>query len=395
MSGAIVIMTHTVPLSKRPIFMGCFGAMFGIASVIGPLLGGAFTTRISWRWCFYINLPIGAVSILVVLLVLQLPAPTNANLSYRDRLWRLDPIGTLFFLPAIVCLLLALQWGGSVYPWNSGRIITLLVIMVFFLAIFIIVQTWREEMATIPPRIISQRSIAAGFWYALFSGASQMSVIYFLPIYFQAIKGSTPIESGIQILPMIFATVVASITAGIATQKLGYYVPFMLAASILLPIGAGLLTTLTIDSTTAQWIGYQIFFGFGLGLGMQQAGLAAQTVLARKDVAAGASLIFLAQALGGAVFVSVGESVFINHLASGLAKSGFDSTTVVSTGATDLRSVFGDNISNLLPIYDTALSNAFFVAVGTSCCLVFGALCMEWKSVKHAIAAQKATAKGA
>ncbi len=122
-SRTIIIIIYLVPLHTRPTFTGFVGACFGIASVTRALLGGAFTNNVSWRWCFYINLPIGAITIAIIFVVLKLPSLKNANLSIRQQFVQLDPLGTLFFLPSTVCLLLALQWGGSTYAWKDGRII--------------------------------------------------------------------------------------------------------------------------------------------------------------------------------------------------------------------------------------------------------------------------------
>lgn len=120
-SGAQVIIAYAVPLVKRPLYTGLIGASYGLASVAGPLMGGAFTDRLSWRWCFYINLPIGAVTIFGIAVFFKSP-PRKSEISvgFRERVKQLDPIGTILFMPCIICLLLALQWGGSTYAWANG-----------------------------------------------------------------------------------------------------------------------------------------------------------------------------------------------------------------------------------------------------------------------------------
>jgi len=173
-SGGIPIFMYIIPLEKRPMVMGFFGLVFGFSSVIAPLIGGAFTDHVSWRWCFYINLPIGAVSMLIVAIVLQLPPRKEDKLSWKEKILSLDPIGTTLFFPSIICLLLALQWGGVQYAWSSGRVIALLVIFVVFLLGFIGVQLWRKEKATVPPRLIANRNVSAGMLFTFCTGSAMM-----------------------------------------------------------------------------------------------------------------------------------------------------------------------------------------------------------------------------
>ena len=383
-SGAIVIIVHTVPLRKRPMYQGFMGGTFGIASVVGPLLGGVFTEKASWRWCFLINLPIGAVTVLVLVFLLKLPMPPQQTKTWRQQLVQLDPLGTACFLPSIVCLLLALQWGGSTYAWKSGRIIALLVLFGVLLIAFLAIQAWKPETATVPPRIIGQRSVAAGVWFSLCVGASLMLLVYYLPLWFQAIRGVSAVKSGIMNIPLVLSLVVGSIVAGGSVTATGYYTPFMIASAILMSVGSGLLTTFQQNTGHAKWIGYQTLYGFGVGLGMQQAAMGAQTVLPKGDVPTGVSLMFFAQSLGGALFVSVGQNVFTNRLVTGLAHvSGLDPSVVVRTGATDLRKVVAPkDLGMVLLAYNDALTHAFDAALAVSCLSILGALAMEWKSVK-------------
>ncbi|KAK3318735.1 major facilitator superfamily domain-containing protein [Apodospora peruviana] len=382
-SGATVIITQILTLHKRPIYIGALGSMFGVASIIGPLLGGEFTDHVTWRWCFYINLPIGAVVLAILFFTLHVRHHTNTE-SLRRQIIRLDPLGTVLFLPSIVCLLLALQWGGSQYPWNHHGIIVLFVLFGIVAIAFIIVQIWRQEDATIPPRIVKQRSVACGALFAMLVGGGLISMLYNLPVWFQAVKDTTAVQSGIDTIPLVLSLVVGTIVSGAVVTNTGYYNPWMLVSTTLMSVGAGLITTLRIDSGPPAWIGYQVLFGLGMGCGMQQPGVAAQTVLDEKDVAMGVSLMFFTNSLGGAVFSCIGQSLFLNSLIKGLKTiPGIDAHAVVEAGATQLaRVVPPESLMAVWVVYSDALRQAFIVALVVSCLMVLPAAGMEWRNLK-------------
>ena len=210
-------------------------------------------------------------------------------------------------------------------------------------------------------------------------------MVFYLPIWFQAIKGVTAVKSGIDSLPMILGVVVASIVAGGAITAIGYYTPFMLAASVLTSIGAGLLSTLSVDAGHAKWIGYQAIYGLGVGLGLQQPLIAVQTVLRINDIPTGTAIVIFAQTLGGALFVSVGQNVFTNRLVSGLQQAvpGLDPSIVLKTGATSLKTQIPKQfLGAVLVQYNKALTQTFYVAIAMACFTLMGALGIEWRSVK-------------
>lgn len=388
-SGAILIVANTVPLRQRPTYMGLIGGMYGIASVAGPLMGGAFTDKLTWRWCFYINLPIGAVTFAFIAFFYHPTEKSRAQSftegGWRNNLQKFDIYGTLVFLPMIVCLLLALQWGGSKYPWSNGRIIALLVIFAVLLIVFVGIQFWKQENATVPPRILKQRTVAAVAWFAAMIGAAFFTLVYFLPIWFQAIKGASAVKSGIMNLPLILSLVIMSMVVGGLITKIGWYTPFVIAGSVLLSIGSGLVTTFTTTTSHNHWIGYQIIFGFGMGMSMQQTLVAVQTVLPKADVPIGTAIAMFSQTLGGALFISVAQNVFTNSLLKNAKEAvpGLDSRIVLGTGATELVNVIPPEfLEAVKQAYNGALVNTFYVAVATSVLSVLGAVFFEWKSVK-------------
>ncbi|KAI1170122.1 major facilitator superfamily domain-containing protein [Nemania sp. FL0916] len=393
-AGAIVVIVYAVPLHRRPFWQGLSGAVFGVSSILGPLVGGAFTSNVTWRWCFYINLPFGGVALVIIILLLRVPDRDETRLSTSAKLSQLDAAGTTALLPAVISLLLALQWGGLTYSWNDRRIIALLTLGIFLGIVFILVQAFMPATATIPPRIFKQRSILAGFWSTIVLGSQLMIFVYYLPIWFQAIQGVSAVSSGIRLLPTTLAVVVASISNGIIVTKIGYYTPTMIIGTAICTVGAGLLTTLQLDTGMAKWVGYQVLYGFGQGLCFQAPNLAAQTVLPKKDVSIGASLMFFSQILGGAIFVSVGQNVLNNQLVQRLANvPGFSPALIQEGGATTLIDSFPpEHRHRVLIAYNESLRVVFQVGLILAALSVIGALGMEWRSVKKQQPGAKSTA---
>ncbi|OAA60533.1 major facilitator superfamily transporter [Niveomyces insectorum RCEF 264] len=393
-SGALIAIIHAVPPEKRAGYSGMIVGMYGIASVAGPLIGGAFTTHVSWRWCFYINLPVGGVAIVGMLFFLRSPKAANNNNNNNPsirpaglwpRIAKFDPFGTVFFLASIICLLLALKLGGTTYAFSDGRVVALFVVFGVLLLAFLALQFWGGANATVPPRVLRQRSIIFGAFYMFCVGSHFFVLVYFLPIWFQGVLGRTALQSGIDTLPILLAETLCVVAGGVIVSATGLYLVLMWASAVLAPIGAGLLTTLQVDSGAGKWIGYQVLYGIGGGLGYQQGVTAAQTVLGPEDAAIGTALMVFVQNLGGAIFTSAANNVFDTKLVDELARSvpSLDPQAILDAGATGIRAVVtAAEYPLVLVAYNKAVTTTFLMGLILACLCSIGAAGMELKRAK-------------
>jgi MFS family permease len=348
-------------------------------------VGGAFTDSVStWKWCFYINIPIGSFTILAMLLFLDIPSPKQEKLTAIAQIKNLDPIGIFFFVPSMVCLILALQWGGSSTPWSAPKIIGLLVTFGVLFVNFVVVEVLMPETAMAPTRVVLNRSVAGSMAFMFLLSGGLMSPLYYLTIWFQVAKGDSAIHSGVSTIPLLLSMVILSIPTAIFTEKIGYYVPALLLAPVLCATGAGLLSTLTPSSDYSEWFGYQVLYGFGLGCGFQTSTLSPQNVLPRADVPIGMAMMFFMQQLGGSIFLSVSQNIFSNKLVDRLSGvADLNAEAIVNTGATNLRSVVPANeLSTVVDAYSYSLTRVFIMAATLSSFMILGSLAVEWKSIK-------------
>ncbi|KAI0101952.1 MFS transporter [Hypoxylon sp. NC0597] len=385
-AGAIIILATNVPLRQRPIYTGLLASMHGIASVAGPLLGGAFTDHVTWRWCFYINLPLGGITVLFLVLFLPAKPATQPGLPWKEQIKQFDLPGTFFLIPSVICLLLALQWGGAEYPWGNGRIIALFVVFGVLGVVFWGVEFWQKDRATVPLRILKNKNILGGVWYGVCIGGALFVFSYYLPIWFQAVKGVSATQSGLMNLPSILGLVIFSIVGGGLATALGMYTPLLIASSVITAVGSGLLSTLQVDSTIGYWFGYQVLLAAGAGLGAQNVMLVAQVAVPVTDMAMAISILTFTQTLSSSIFLAVAQNVFQNQLIKNLAASApeVDSTAVINNGVTALRnSVPPDQLPAVLQAYNDSVMQTFYVPVALSALSIAGPIFMDWLSLKQ------------
>ncbi|TVY88550.1 Efflux pump, partial [Lachnellula willkommii] len=309
-SGSMNIIGFSVPLRKRPMYIASISSMFGISSVVGPLLGGAFTDDLSWRWCFWINLPIGAIAIVTVTLFFKPQKRRANNMTVKQKILEIDLLGALLLICSIVCLLLALQWGGTTYPWKNSKVWGCILGFGLMIILFVAQQFRRGDRATIPPRIFGQRTVLCSSIYSCFLSMGLYAHIYFLPFYFQAVKGTTAEGSGIRTIPYLASIILSSIVVGAGITAIGWYKPFMIIGSAIFTIGSGTIYLLNVHSSAGEWIGYQLLCGLGAGAGVQIPFIAVQVVLSETDMPTGNAIAIFFNSLGGAVSISVAENVF-------------------------------------------------------------------------------------
>lgn len=292
-TGGTTIVAFSAPPEKRPILMGVIGVTYALAAVAGPLLGGVFSDRVSWRWCFYINVPIGAFVVGIILIFFHLPnAVKPIKVAWKEKLLQMDPMGVVLAMGSIICFLLALQYGGIAHPWHSSVVIGLLVGFVILLLSLGFWEFYQGEYAMLVPRLLSQRSLWAAATFQFFFAGSYFLLLYYLPIYFQSIKGASPIRSGVDNLPFVITAGILVLAGGITVAKTGHAVPFMALGAALTTVGMGLLYTLDVDTPSAKWMGYQILLGASLAFPFQNCLNVVHANVEGKDIASATSILY-------------------------------------------------------------------------------------------------------
>lgn len=391
LQGCFYMLVHLVPLRRRPVIVGCLSGLEAVANMAGPAVGGLLIGRLSWRWCFWINLPSGALSMLIAAFALRgvgvgVGGGGQQRLPLRRKLAALDLAGNALFVPALTCLFLALTWAGMAYPWDSGIVIGLLATSAALLAAFAWEQRRRGDGATLPPRILGQRSVLAGFIFSAYTNSTMSVFEYYLPTYFQTVRGYGAARSGYLLLPCLLGYTVASVAEGAGISAVGHYVPFMVLASTLMPVCAGLLTTFTTTTSVARMVGTTAAMGFAGGIGFQAPQSAVQTVLAAEDASLGLSVIIFAQQFGPAVAVAAAQTIFLNRLSENLQVlvPGLSPGAVSDMGLSDIKQLVGEaDLERALGIFDASLMQTWYLAVGLACATMVGSLGMEWRSVKE------------
>ncbi|KAH7245152.1 major facilitator superfamily domain-containing protein [Fusarium tricinctum] len=384
-SGAFIYVTVLFPLEERPKYLGALGAAFGLSSILGPILGG-YLTSVTWRWCFWINVPIGGLSLfLLCILAPNRPPPSKPADTWLQRFFDLDPLGFVLVAGSISSLLFALEFGKENQEWSSGRVIALFVVFGVLLLIFAGYQVWRGEKATIPPRILKQRTVLVACLFGF--AVSSVLVVYpfYLPVWFQVVKGKSSQDSGIALLPLLLSSVLMVMLGGVLVSKIGYYTPFAIGGAATMVVGSALFTTWTADVSTGKWVGYQMIAGAGMGLALQQSAIAIQTVLSDSDSAVGLSILNFVNFFGGTIFITVSQSLFQGQLQTKITTyvPDIDIQQLTNSGAAGVKSLVpADKMEVVLGAYNDSMKAIWYLALGLACAALLVSFGFEWRTIK-------------
>lgn len=307
MSLVMAIVGDIIPPRERGKYMGYFGAVFGVSSVAGPLLGGFLTESLSWRWVFFVNLPIGILALVAVATRLHLPVHKLRH--------KIDYLGAALLSAATVSLLLATVWGGVTYAWGSTQIIGLIAGGIALTGLFIL-QESRASEPIIPLHLFRNDIFRVASLLSLLSGIAMFAAILYIPLYQQAVRGYSPTKSGLLMLPLVLGLLLASITSGRLTSKLGRYKIFPIIGTAILAFGLWLFSHITL--TTSEWVVglWMLVVGAGLGMFMQVMTVAIQNAVPQKELGTATSVVTFFRSLGG----SFGGAIFGTVLISRLTK---------------------------------------------------------------------------
>ncbi|KAF2467536.1 MFS general substrate transporter [Lindgomyces ingoldianus] len=315
--GLIVLVNIAISdlfaMRERGAYFGIIGGVWALASSLGPVVGGAFTQNVSWRWCFYINLPLDGLAFFIILFILDLHTPKT---PLRKGLKAVDWLGAFTMVVGTTMLLLGLEFGGVSFPWKSATVICLIVFGVITIGFFFVVEYRLAPYPLMPLDLFSKRSNLAALGVCFFHAFVFISGSYFLPLYFQAVLGATPILSGVYLLPTALSLSFLSAFTGIFIRKTGQYLPPIWAGMTFMTIGFGLFINLGPSSPWAKIILYQIVAGVGVGPNFQSPLIALQSLVPKRDIATATATFGFIRNLGSAISIVVGSVVFQNQMIS-------------------------------------------------------------------------------
>ncbi|MEV4572063.1 MDR family MFS transporter [Nonomuraea jabiensis] len=314
-AGGLMVLTMTiagdlVTPRERARYQGIFGGVFTLASIAGPILGGYLTQHVSWRWIFYINLPLGVIALAVAFAVLKLPKRVSPH--------RIDWLGAVLISGLLTCLTLFASWGGTLYAWSSPVVIGLGGGAVLLAVLFVMAERAAAE-PVLPLRLFRDRTFTIPVASVVLMATAMLGAATFLPVFLQLATGASASDSGLLLLPMMVGMVVSSTVTGQLVHRFGRFKWFMVTGTALAGVAGFLFSTMDLGTGGLVSGAYMVLFGAGLGMVMQNVLLVVQTTTAAADRGAATSAVTFARGVGGAVGVAVLGGVFSGRLALGQA----------------------------------------------------------------------------
>lgn len=306
------LVTDLVPLRERGKYFSIISAVWAVGSVSGPVVGGTFAQNGAWRWLFWVNVPIAGIGFVGIIVFLNLEKRKG---SLRNKMAEIDYLGSLIFIVSLTSFLVPIAWGGVLYPWGSWQTLVSLILGAFGLVGFCFYEGKLATHTLLPMRLFYNRSTSICYFTDFIHGIILWTILYFLPLYFEGVKGYTFVISGAAALPQTVTVIPCAAIAGVIAAVTGHYRWALWAGWALTAFGCGLMCLLGVDTTVAQWIFINGVSGIGMGLLFPSMQLAIQASAPQEDIAIAAALFTFFRSCGETVGVAVGGVIFQNRIA--------------------------------------------------------------------------------
>ncbi|KAI4618532.1 hypothetical protein J4E80_005133 [Alternaria sp. BMP 0032] len=314
--GGLILLVHVCisdlfSLRQRSLLMGFTEGIWALAGGIGPVLGGIFASLVTWRWCFYINLPISGFAAILIVLFLDIK---HEHTSFIDGIRAVDWFGMFTFLGFTLMILLGLDFGGVLFPWDSAKVIALLVVGGVMIFAFIYSEAKVAKYPLIPMTVFRRGTNVAAFLVVFFHGFVFIAGEYYMPLYFQAVLEASPLQSGLLLLPFIVTGAIAGVLCGLIMHKTGHFREIIWVGTLLLTIGFGLFISFDAYTSTGKAVGFVILGGLGSGILFEAPMIAIQSQVEQQDVATATATLSFVRNIGVAISTIIGGTIFQNSM---------------------------------------------------------------------------------
>lgn len=390
MVGAQAIVGDVVPPRERGRYQGLFGAVFGVASIVGPVLGGVLVTDLSWRWIFYVNVPVGAVALLVI----ASRVPGHLRRVHHE----IDYLGIILLSAGVAALVLLTSLGGTTYAWGSVEIVVMGVLGVLLLAAFGVVER-RAKEPVLPLHLFANKAFSMTSLVGFIVGFAMFGAITFLPLFYQVVLGASPTASGLRLLPVMVGMLVLSIVSGQVISKTGKYRAFPIVGTGVMALALYLLSLVTPTTSDLVQYAYLLVLGIGLGAVMQVLVLVAQNAVPQAELGVATSGATFFRSIGGSFGAAIFGAIFSNVLVGKLA-SQFHGAAVPSSIASS--SVTPAQLAHLpavarhgfIAAYASSLQEVFLVAVPVGALAFLASFLLPRVEFRRSLSPMAAMAEG-